>query len=271
MSGRRRTGAGLKAFADTLEPILKEKREREFKRQEAQTEREAKRTEREAKRQATQMELELKRKYALEDFDRRLKDNGILRGVSKGTVDPLTFQPITPTPKVLSPSDQAIQERLDLINRLPPTDSVVEGLRRRQAGGFIPGTLEQTLILDELQNALPSSDSQAQPAGLQPQAGGLLSGFSAAGRGIESLLNRLIRPTPGISGPVQAPTAIPQAEPAAAPVQAPTQFPVGVTDSGKQAEIKRLFDWAEASIGQGADRKEVMRRLEELLRNLESR
>ena len=239
MAGRRRSGAGLKAFADTIEPIVTENRkavrDRAWKREDAA------------------MEAELKRKYANEDFEKRLKQAGILRGISKGTVNPLTLEPQTPppaAPKPLSPGDQATQQKLDLVKRLQSTDAeerrqAVEQLKAFQSGGFIGS---ETLVADPF----GGGGSAGSPPGLGQRIGGFLGDAS----------NRIFnyRP-PGISGPVQAPTVTPSAAPAATL----PQNPAGVTDQAEQERINQVLLEAADAIRRGADPEMVKKRVREIL------
>lgn len=228
MAGRRRTYQGLKAFADTIEPFVKAK------------------VERDSRRKNVEFELELKRKYAQEDFDRRLKQAGILRGISKGTVNPLTLESQTPppaAPKPLSPGDQATQQKLDLVKRLQSTDAeerrqAVEQLKAFQSGGFISS---DALISDPT----GGGGSGGPRPGLFQQATGLIGKAANRVFGYQP---------PGISGPVNTPQSV-----------SPINSISDGTSRINQSRIDQVLKEAEDAIRRGADPEAVKKRVQQIL------
>lgn len=109
MAGRRRTGAGLKAFADTIEPFAKAKVENEYKRSNAS------------------FEYELKKQKERDDFDRRMVEAGILEDkIKKGELSPYAASYAAGGKGSYSgrrPTTQDVES--DLVNRLRSSDSEV--------------------------------------------------------------------------------------------------------------------------------------------------
>lgn len=262
MSGRRRTGAGLKAFADTLVPIEVEKRQHNRNRAESL------------------MDAELKRKYDLEDFYKEMHKAGILKGIGMGTIHPVTFEPqVAPSKKPKS----ALDIENDLVNRLQDTDQEVVkkateelGKRKEVRSGLKAETSTEKLARMKFESQALREQADAAEIARKKKRGFLgntkdlflgMGDAEAAPVGLGQQPQTGLGPQPAVHPGMNIPEIIKAYQDSLANPGG-VSVPGSSKASAKQAQIDQALKEAKEAMDAGVDPQEVKKRVEAYLGGL---